>query len=70
MHPMWRLVNAARMQGLVLNCSPLEWQPLDAFAGVSGLPGGSLPPVWLALDEVTDPVRPVLYPVHDKVCHT
>ncbi len=54
-------------QGLVLDVSPLEWSPLDEFpaaeqvmaaAAAAGLAQGrrAPPPVWLALDEVVDPV--------------
>jgi tRNA G18 (ribose-2'-O)-methylase SpoU len=52
-------------QGLVLDCSPLEWTPLerlpdtppDGPPGSGGGGGGGRCPVWLALDEVMDPVR-------------
>ncbi len=76
---------AARAQGLVLDCSELEWEPLERLPAAafgpdgapdsSSSPGGSsspgqagasvnagapvlppAPPVWLALDEVMDPV--------------
>lgn len=45
-------------QGLVLDCSPLEWEPLDEFPAADSVAGtdGSRPPVWLALDEIGDPV--------------
>ena len=45
------------MQGLVLLCTPLEWERMDSMPPVAGLPEGPHP-VWLALDEVQDPVRP------------
>ena len=38
-------------QGIVLQASPLEFQPLNALPGLE--PGSA--PLWLALDEVTDP---------------
>jgi hypothetical protein len=45
-------------QGLVLDCTPLEWEPLEEFPDaqhVTPVHGGR-PPVWLALDEIEDPV--------------
>ncbi len=48
-------------QGLVLDCSPLQWATMsrfpDAPAALRSMPAGALP-VWLALDEISDPVRP------------
>ena len=44
-------------QGLVLLAYPLPWEALDQLPAPEGLTGGP-PPVWLALDEVQDPVRP------------
>lgn len=65
-------------QGLLLDCSPLEWLPMDrlpdasdasaaqaeggaeAEGGEGGSAGGGAAarfPIWLALDEVVDPVR-------------
>lgn len=43
-------------QGLVLDCSPLEWSPLDILppANDQVVPGSHFP-IWLALDEVQDP---------------
>lgn len=43
-------------QGLVLDCSPLSFVPLDSLGDVSTAqtPQGR-PPVWLVLDEVMDP---------------
>jgi len=43
-------------QGLVLLADPLPWEALDQLPAPEGLAGGP-PPVWLALDEVQDPVR-------------
>jgi len=43
------------VQGLVLDCSPLGWVEMDVLPPTVGLPPGP-PPVWLALDEVQDPV--------------
>ena len=43
------------LQGLVLDCKPLQMEPLDVLP----LPTGHLAPpwpVWLVLDEVSDPV--------------
>ena len=45
----------AGLQGLVLDCSPLAWAPLNTFPKAAR--GGALP-VWLALDEISDPVSP------------
>jgi len=47
-------------QGLVLDCSPLEWAPLERLppaeeAAAEAAAAGAGPPVWLVLDEVTDP---------------
>lgn len=39
----------------MLDCSPLSWEPLDQFQPSSTYEGGPMP-VWLALDEVIDPV--------------
>jgi len=39
----------------VLDCSPLGWVEMDVLPPTVGLPPGP-PPVWLALDEVQDPV--------------
>lgn len=46
-------------QGLMLDCSQLDWEPLEDFppAENSALTDGGRPPVWLALDEIGDPVR-------------
>lgn len=49
------------LQGLVLDVSPLEWANQDEFpsaaqAMAAAAAAGQPPPVWLALDEVTDPV--------------
>jgi hypothetical protein len=52
-------------QGVVLDCSPLSWLPMDelpqASHAMSVAAAASLPPpVFLALDEVMDPVRGLL----------
>ena len=48
------------MQGLVLDCSPLQWVGMDVMPPAPEAEQEQPPrwPVWLALDEVTDPVRP------------
>ena len=45
-------------QGLILDCAPLEFETMNAFppASEAAAAHGSSTPVWLALDEVTDPV--------------
>ena len=57
---------STRRQGLVLDCSPLEFEPMPelpapAAAAAAGEGGGggaaARLPVWLCLDEVMDPVR-------------
>ena len=40
----------------MLLADPLPWEALDQLPAPEGLAGGP-PPVWLALDEVQDPVR-------------
>ena len=46
------------LQGLLLSCSPLVFVPLDDLGPASRqATDRGIPPVWLALDEVTDPVR-------------
>ena len=42
----------------MLLADPLPWEALDQLPAPQGLAGGP-PPVWLALDEVQDPVRSV-----------
>ena len=45
------------MQGLVLDCSALEWQLMDQFPPAEEAAASSKRlPIWLALDEVEDPV--------------
>lgn len=52
-------------QGLVLDVSPLEWHTLEVLPPPEelqqqlegGAAGSTRHPVWLALDEVVDPVR-------------
>ena len=39
----------------MLLCGPLEWERMDAMPSPGTLPEGP-PPIWLALDEVQDPV--------------
>ena len=53
----------AALQGLVLVAQPLAWEALDQLPAPESLPSRP-PPVWLALDEVQDPVRPVDLPTH------
>lgn len=44
----------------MLDCSPLHWATMSRFpeapTTLRSTPAGALP-VWLALDEITDPVR-------------
>ncbi len=49
------------LQGVVLDCSPLEFEPLPSLPDAPEGPaaGGRLP-VWLCLDEVMDPVSPAV----------
>lgn len=51
-HDLNLLVDHRPHQGLVLDCSPLEWTPMNAFPNA---PGAGALPVWLALDEISDP---------------
>eukprot|EP00967_Tisochrysis_lutea_P130027 scaffold224304_cov18-Tisochrysis_lutea.AAC.1 len=49
------------MQGLVLDCSPLAFTHLDKLPPADAVmkeaaAAGAPPPVWVALDEVLDPV--------------
>ena len=45
------------MQGLVLDCSALEWQFMDQFPPAEESAASSKRlPIWLALDEIEDPV--------------
>ncbi|MEW5314141.1 MAG: hypothetical protein WDW38_005660 [Sanguina aurantia] len=53
-HDLNLLSDSRPHQGLVLDCSPLSWEPLDQFQPSSTYEGGPMP-VWLALDEVIDP---------------
>eukprot|EP00803_Ostreobium_quekettii_P004226 evm.model.scf_537.4 EVM.evm.TU.scf_537.4 scf_537:57642-63830(+) len=53
-HDLNMVVDNRPHQGLIIDCSPLEWIPLGDFPEVS-LQSSDLPPVWLALDEVVDP---------------
>lgn len=43
------------MQGLMLDCDPLEWEALERLPAVADV-AQQPPPCWLALDEVCDPV--------------
>lgn len=45
----------------MLDCSPLEWEALEQLPPADSFPPGA-PPVWLALDEVQDPVSRHLEP--------
>lgn len=47
------------VQGLVLDCSPLDWERLEEFeeAAKASHASPAQLPVWLALDEIGDPVR-------------
>jgi len=50
-----------RAQGLVLDCSPVSFTPMDKLPPApevmqAAAAAGSAPPVWVALDEVLDPV--------------
>ena len=40
----------------MLIAEPLAWEALDQLPAPESLPSGP-PPIWLALDEVQDPVR-------------
>ncbi|EIE24249.1 SpoU rRNA methylase family protein [Coccomyxa subellipsoidea C-169] len=44
-------------QGLMLDCSALDWEALEEFppADSAAQPDSGRPPVWLALDEIGDP---------------
>ena len=42
-------------QGLVLEASPLDFEPLNALPDLPDASSSTAAPVWLALDEVTDP---------------
>ncbi|KAK9842489.1 hypothetical protein WJX81_002376 [Elliptochloris bilobata] len=57
-HDLNLLVDHRPHQGLVLDCSPLEWSTMNIFpeapAALRAAPAGALP-VWLALDEIGDP---------------
>jgi 21S rRNA (GM2251-2'-O)-methyltransferase len=56
-HDLNLLSNDRPHQGLVLDVSPLSWQPMDVFPTAESAVAqaqGRLP-VWLALDEVVDP---------------
>ncbi len=58
-HDLNLLSDSRPHQGLVLDCSPLQWGQLDAFptaANIAAAAPGAPAPVWLALDEVMDPV--------------
>jgi hypothetical protein len=53
-----RVSGSLLVQGLVLDCSAMEFEPLDDFPEPlsGGLGAGGVPPLWLCLDEVMDPV--------------
>eukprot|EP00873_Tetraselmis_striata_P029914 jgi/Tetstr1/450178/TSEL_037219.t1 len=42
-------------QGLLLDCSPLEWEAMESLPPPPPVADGAAPPLWLALDEVMDP---------------
>ena len=45
------------LQGLVLDCSSLAWDPMDQFPSAQEAAASSTQlPIWLALDEIEDPV--------------
>ena len=46
------------IQGLVLDCAPLDWERLEEFeeATKASQASSAQLPVWLALDEIGDPV--------------
>jgi tRNA G18 (ribose-2'-O)-methylase SpoU len=50
-----QLYDVNLLQGLVLDCSPLDWEALERLPPADSFPPGA-PPVWVALDEVQDPV--------------
>ena len=61
MYEVWMGVrDESMMQGVLLDCSALLPYPMEAFpaAASQGPETFSRPPLWLALDEVQDPVRP------------
>ncbi|KAK9863602.1 hypothetical protein WJX84_011466, partial [Apatococcus fuscideae] len=53
-HDLNMLTDNRPHQGLALDCSPLDWIKLDEMPQVASL-GSQAVPIWLALDEVTDP---------------
>jgi 21S rRNA (GM2251-2'-O)-methyltransferase len=55
-HDLNMLADNRPHQGLVLDCSALEWEAMDRLPDAQPPDGGGRRPVWLALDEVTDPV--------------
>lgn len=58
-----------RTQGLVLDCGALEFVRLNALPALAELDVDARTPVWLALDEVTDPVRAVFQAVKGTTVH-
>lgn len=45
------------LQGLVLDCSSIAWEPMDQFPPAQEAATSSTKfPIWLALDEIEDPV--------------
>ena len=54
------------VQGLVLDCSPLDWERLEEFeeAAKASHASPAQLPVWLALDEIGDPVSLICYSEH------
>ena len=61
MYEVWMGIRGeSMMQGVLLDCSALLPYPMEAFpaAASQGPETFARPPLWLALDEVQDPVRP------------
>ena len=50
-------------QGMLLDCDPLDWLNMDVLptaAEAMEAVGDGPPPIWLCMDQVFDPVRPVI----------
>ncbi len=52
----FHVIDKIHLQGLALDCSSLDWEQLDEMPEIA-MSAGETIPIWLALDEVTDPVR-------------
>ena len=51
------LSGTSYLQGLVLDCSALTWEPMDVLPPAETAAASSARlPIWLALDEIEDPV--------------